>query len=269
MSENAFDKMKSDKVLEKDIQKATTFEDLRALLENATVRSGIAERNPDTGRFERRDPLTPAQNQPTESSEDEGTFKKPITIAGKDYEVTGSSELDLEQNIGTLLEIAANARQKAAEAASVSARPIRQDVPVEISDAVASSLAAHGFDVDRAAATQLEQDWASSVTEFLNSPAGADWPGGQRNLEVMGMKLASMGLTNAEDKVAALAAAYAEMKRSGTVFNGDVSAEQLNAMTATMTPQEIIESWKQAQPDADTANSEFIDLHQGGRFFGK
>jgi hypothetical protein len=82
---------------------------------------------------------------------------------------------------------------------------------------------------------------------------------------------------NSPDKAAACAAAYAALKSKGMLFNGDVSQEQLEAMTKDMTPQEIIEHWRQAQPevasgDATQANEAFIQTFQNGRssgLFGK
>ena len=270
MSENAFDKMKNDKTLDRDISKATTFEDLRAILENATVRSGIAERDPQTGRFVRRDPLTPAQNQPAESSEDEGKFKKTIAIAGKDYEVTGSSELDLEQNIGRLLEIAENARHQAAAAGNGETRVVNLDgISDPIKQAVRDILQVSGFDVQRAAAEQYESDWAGAVQSFLESDAGAGWPGGQRNLEIAGQWLQAHGKTNAVDKQAALAEMFADLRVKGMLFEGDLSDEAVIALTDKASPQEILEAWKSQQPDAESANKDFLNNFNGGRFFDK
>ena len=70
--------------------------------------------------------------------------------------------------------------------------------------------------------TRFEQSWKAAGDAFQNSPAGLDWPGGKKNQELLGLKIAAMGLTDAEDKVAAIAQAYAAMKQTGLYFpNGD------------------------------------------------
>jgi trimeric autotransporter adhesin len=70
--------------------------------------------------------------------------------------------------------------------------------------------------------TRFEQSWAAAGVAFQNSTAGLDWPGGKKNQELLGLKIAAMGLTDAQDKVAAIAQAYAAMKQSGLYFpNGD------------------------------------------------
>jgi len=67
--------------------------------------------------------------------------------------------------------------------------------------------------------TAESQSWADAVETFKNSPAGMDWPGGEKNLDIIGTKVIALGLESSEDKVAALAQAYAEMKRTGTIFS--------------------------------------------------
>ena len=49
---------------------------------------------------------------------------------------------------------------------------------------------------------EYEGSWATATTEFLQS--GNDWPGGERNKQILGMKIQELGLLNAEDKTAAL-----------------------------------------------------------------
>jgi len=87
--------------------------------------------------------------------------------------------------------------------------------------------------VDSNKDTQFEQSWAQAGETFRNSAAGADWPGGLKNQELIGLKIAALGLADAIDKVAALAQAYAAMKQSGLYFpNGDNDATPAAASVA-------------------------------------
>jgi hypothetical protein len=86
--------------------------------------------------------------------------------------------------------------------------------------------------------------------------SGVSWPGTQRNLEILGLTIQKLGLQDAEDKVAALCAAYAEMKRTGLIFEGEKPAvsdtPKVTIDTSNMTPQEILDKWKEsagANPD--------------------
>jgi hypothetical protein len=95
---------------------------------------------------------------------------------------------------------------------------------LERSGAVKEYLENQGIPIDdlreavqEKSSTRFEQSWADATQEFLNGPYGADWPGGDQNLEIIGLKLQQLGLTDAEDKVGALAKAYADMKSNSQV----------------------------------------------------
>jgi hypothetical protein len=282
--------MKGDKKLERDLLKATTFEDLRSLLENAVERSPLGvTRDLQTGQFVRRDPLTPAAQDETEQEE---IITRTETINGKAIDFKGTED-QLEALIANAYRVAEALKS---ELAPVTPRSIRHktqaDIEREICDrteidlqfkrgqlttaeylertnAIGEYLESKGFDVEAAASKQFEQSWAQASEEFLRG-AGSDWPGGTKNRELIGMKLASMNLIDAKDKVAALATAYADMKKSGTLFAGDVSPEEIIESTANASPQEILEAWKSTQGgDAEAANQAFIQDFSGGRFWGK
>lgn len=103
---------------------------------------------------------------------------------------------------------------------------------IEQSGAMRDFLAKEGVSLDSlkdvvtaSKERQYEQSWVAAGTAFQNSPAGLNWPGGKKNQELLGLKIAAMGLEDAEDKVAAIAQAYAEMQRTGLYFpNGDEDA---------------------------------------------
>jgi hypothetical protein len=96
------------------------------------------------------------------------------------------------------------------------------------------------FFVQHQAAKPLntELSWNQAVQEFLHSPAGSDWPGGDKNRELMGQELQALNLVDAKDKVAALAQAYASMKSKGVV----VPYESPSAESATPAPAQTVSS---------------------------
>ena len=285
--------LKNDKKLDADINRATTFEDLRALLENATSRSGIADRDLVTGQFVRRDPLTPAAQ--TVAPEDERITKTEV-IGGKEFTFTGTA-LEVEQQIGNAYRIAEAVRPVEQPVTPRSVRAAQTKTQAEIerdicdrteldlqfrrgqlttaeyldrTNAIGEFLESKGFDVEAAAANQFESDWAQSVQTFLrDTPEGQSWKGGQKNLAIIGNLILSHGLLDAADKVAALRTLAAEMAEKGLMFDSDVSPEQMIEATNNATPQEILEAWKEKQGTPEAANEAFINLHQGGRFFDK
>jgi hypothetical protein len=281
--------MQGDKALERDIAKAQTAQEIQSLLENAMARSNIAVRDPQTGQFIRRDPLTPAEQDAAAAAaakqeETEHEFSKTEVIGGVEFTFTASTEVELEQKIGDAYRVAgavqANPPATQRESRNLARKVVDRNEAEELlrsgaittaeflerTDAVGDYLAERGFDVDEAAAKQFEQSWAQATAVFLNSPAGADWPGGQKNLEIIGSKIAAMGLIDAEDKVGALAQAYAEMKEKKLLFDGDYTPEQLNEMTDKASPSEILEAWKEKQGnDPDVANQQFIESFHNGR----
>jgi hypothetical protein len=284
------DFMKADAALTADINKAQTYEDLRALLENATSRSGIADRDPQTGQFVRRDPLTPA-NQTAEPEDAQVT--KTETIGGREFTFTGT-DAKVTQQITQAYKIA--------EAVKPISQPVSQPARLktmaergqELLDrkeldmqfrtglmtadeylartgAVEDYLAAQGFDVQAAAAKQFEQSWAQATETFLrDTPEGQSWKGGQKNLEIAGNLIQSHGLSDAQDKVAALRQIAREMAEKGLMFDGDVSPEQIIESTQDASPQEILEAWKSKQGTPEEANQKFIEIHRrSGSLFGK
>lgn len=132
---------------------------------------------------------------------------------------------------------------------------------LEKSGAIAVYLAEQGVPVQELKESvetnrenNFRQSWAEATEVFLNSNAGADWPGGERNKNLIGMKLASMGLVDAEDKVAALATAYAAMKAEGMLFTeqqattDDAAAQKAVADTAAAKVQADAAASAQANP---------------------
>ena len=109
--------------------------------------------------------------------------------------------------------------------------------------------------VDQTQNSQFEKSWAQATEEFLRSPAGADWPGGNQNLQIIGMQIQSMNLLDAPDKVAALVRAYNAMKESHMVFPAEQTAPVVTppAAAAVVAPAAVDAPAAVAAPAAAAA----------------
>jgi hypothetical protein len=188
-------------------------------------------------------------------------FTRTEIIGGKEIPFSASSEAELDRLILNAFKVAYSIQQTpapvepvvdhAAEAAAAEAATLAKaelerkfrlgEISVadymEQSGAVKDYLAKQGVSIEtlqKVVETTTTQSWEQASEIFRNSPAGADWPGGVKNRQLLGDKLAALGLVDAEDKVAALAQAYAAMKATGAYFvNGDepvvVTPQQIQA----------------------------------------
>jgi len=184
-------------------------------------------------------------------------FTRTENIGGREFTFEAPTEVELERMINNALKVAyalrpteevhevvpdaaaeaaaAAAAIKAAEAEAVAKIELEQKFkrgeisPLEYikqSGALKDYLAENGVSIESlkdAVNTNLEtkesQSWTQAAEAFKNSSAGSDWPGGDKNLAIIGDIIASRPeLLNAEDKVAAMAAAYEQMKSRGTIF---------------------------------------------------
>src|SRR5437899_343886 len=189
---------------------------------------------------------------------------KDVVNSGQQFTFEGTA-LEVEQAIRQAYEVA-EALRPAASALPVIPREARN---TSFDHPVTQYLAEQGFDVNQAAQEQLEKSWAAATQEFLSSEVGAGWPGGNKNMELIGLKIVELGLENAPDKVAALAQAYLDMQEKGLLFESDFTPTQAVEATADATPAEILESWKESQgSDPDAANQNFINTFRHGRSSG-
>ena len=85
--------------------------------------------------------------------------------------------------------------------------------------------------------TRLMQSWEQATQEFLQSPEGASWPGGNRNVELIGKILLQENLMEAEDKTAALVAAYRHARENNLLTENEEvkSQQQLHSKLASAT----------------------------------
>jgi pyruvate dehydrogenase E2 component (dihydrolipoamide acetyltransferase) len=184
-------------------------------------------------------------------------------IGGRDFEFSGANEDEVNQMILNAYRIAYTVREDAtpavetvhtvdpaAEAAAVAAAAAAEATAkaelelkfkrgeitaadyIEQSGAMDAYLAAKGVPIEALKATveqsqdsQEQQSWAEASEAFLHSVSGADWPGGEQNRNLIGLKVAELGLVDEKDKVAALAKAWTEMKRTGMVFKNETATD--------------------------------------------
>jgi hypothetical protein len=279
----------ADKVLNDRIAAAKTPDELRSILAEAVEDAHIAHRDPLTGQFVRSEQAAPVAAAAAAAAEPKVFEKKGVVIAGTSFDFKAGSAAELDRQIAdanriakafaeshpvttSRAAIARNAEQEAMDRVDADLALRRGEISpaeyLERTHAIEDYLAAQGVDVAQISSEQLEQSWAQASEVFRNSPAGADWPGGTKNQELIGLEITAMDAINAQDKVAALGAAYARLKSKGMLFESDHTPEEMKALTDKMSPVEILESWKAAQNvqhgDATAANEEFIRIHQGG-----
>ena len=199
------------------------------------------------------------------------TFESVETIGGKEFTFTAGSQAELDHMIANAYKVAyavqptervveqfvdpAVAEKQAADKAAADAAAktelelkfkrgeISASDYIEQSGALASYLERQGVPlselkkaVEANKGNDYEKSWQEASADFVKTSAGADWPGGEKNLEILGLKIVALGLSEAKDKVAALAQAYADMKRTGMIFpttaEGTLSPEQQAAAKA-------------------------------------
>lgn len=107
-----------------------------------------------------------------------------------------------------------------------------------------------------ATSVQNTQEWAEAVQTFLQSPAGADWPGadfegGAMNLQTMQATLAAHDMLDAEDKVAAIAGIWNYMKQTGQYIERPASPEDIAAQIG----EAALQAEQQAAYEAEISNA--------------
>lgn len=138
------------------------------------------------------------------------TVSKVLVINQTRYELTAENEQALqakELDLYRALEQQTTEQEQPRDQETgrfISAEEQAQDA------AVAAFLARRGLTpevIDEMAGKSFTRDWETATRDYLHSPDGANWPGGERNKEIIGEIITTNGWLDAEDKAAALAAA--------------------------------------------------------------
>src|SRR5690348_14187297 len=159
------------------------------------------------------------------------TFSRTETINGREFTFEADSEVDLQNQIVNAYRVAqglvapaavdgavvetpeeaaaraakekADAEAHAAKVAELQLKMQRGEISmgdyIEQSGAIDEYLSARGIplealkkSVETVASKEYEQSWADATTKFLET-TGADWPGGQKNMNLLGMELVTLG----------------------------------------------------------------------------
>jgi hypothetical protein len=285
MAIDQFGRLQEDAQFRNDLLNAKTQEDLFAASQRLKARAGVqsATEQPRSvdGRF------VAQQDDATH------TFQHTIEIAGHPVNIEASSAEELEKMISAAMQAAelltagpqktqeqleAEAVARAAAQANLELEFKRGDIDaatyLKESGAVSDWLVEQGIDINQLRQDSQEkeeaatvQSWAQATATFLEK---SDWPGGVRNQRQMETMLAALDLIDADDKLGALAAAWAKMKAEGTFFPYEdpatagvqVANERTNPNDIAR-PAEILEQWKRANLDAtgsaEKANAAFIE----------
>ena len=195
-------------------------------------------------------------------------YVRVVIIDGRKTIVEADSELSLEKSVGDLYRAAmaqpATSTQQieqprnergqfvSAEDAAATAELELQFKRGEISasdylqksGAVADYLAKQGIPLQDLRAQVAEkqserftQDWASATEEFLHSPEGSDWIGGEENKNILGRLIAENQLID-QPSAATLAKVWNHMKENSlAVKNADASYQR--DLQEAQSPSEI------------------------------
>ena len=178
-------------------------------------------------------------------------YTKTEVIRGKEFTFEAGSELELQNMITNAYRVADAVQavpaevvvapvqtqatkepteaERAAAHAELELKFKRGDITIEQymeqSGAVKTYLANQGISVEKlkgavekTEADEFTQSWQQASETFRTTSIGADWPGGERNKQLLGMKIMELGLMDAEDKVAALGKAYTALKQQNLLF---------------------------------------------------
>jgi hypothetical protein len=248
--------------LAKAVQAAVSATDIRALLVAEAEKQGAASAQlaADQAAAEQARATAAAAEQAAAQAAAAAaqTVTRSVNIAGTIFNFEGASEAEVDRLELNALKIAYAVREEksaavepvpdaaavaAAAEAEVAAKAdlerkfrlgeVSASDYIQQSGALTQFLESNGISIDALKETvneklgaKVAQSWAQAGEVFRNSLAGADWPGGDRNQEIIGLKLAAMGLIEAPDKVAAITQAYAALKQSRAYFPyGDFNTE--------------------------------------------
>ncbi len=240
---------------ENHLRSLATAEEIKSYL------ASVAAGEQGSAALVRRDIFSPDVLIPVEPSTSPRTFSRKIAVDGIEKVITADTELALEKSVGAFYReqfaaAPAAAEQprdedgrfvSAAEHEAAQLELVRQsDLELRFkrgeidtstylaeSGAIERHLESQGISVEdlrsavsEKSAVRFERSWSDATTEFLNSPAGADWPGGQENLQKAG-ELIQANKLEEQPGAETLAAVWKFMKENNlAVENKEATAHQ-------------------------------------------
>jgi hypothetical protein len=200
------------------------------------------------------------------------SFTKRVLVDGKTLEFSGASELELEKNIGDYFRGEQAAREEgttttrqAAPIATESAEEIANRIELELrfkrgeidtatylreSGAVANYLREEGVDLESlrtATSDHFEKSWADATEEFMQTPEGQSWEGGEENKNIIGKIIADADLVG-EPSAETLQRAV-RFARENHMLVANPELERNRAITEADTPEKIREALGRSRDD--------------------
>jgi hypothetical protein len=238
--------IKVNRALEEQISKATTQEEISALCLEAAAKQNLLTRvGNDYAMVE-----TPQ------------VFGAVVTVNGQKFNVQGATQ---EEADAKAAEVVRNAVAQPAQThySTMSAEDkqnldlafkrgdISADEYIEKSKLIETFMASRGVNVNdireaihgSAADTRVHDEWAAATERFLASPAGADWPSGEKNKSLLLTRMVALNLIDSPDKCDAIRIAYEDLKRTGVLFDGP---EDNAPLSSNASPAEILQAWRDA-----------------------
>ena len=211
-----------------------------------------------TGQFQ-RDIFSPEILIPTDapSAERGHLYARSVVVDGKRFVLEGASDAELNQKEIEIYRAAFQSPTAAPQSEPMQTATLTDDEQAEIarrtdlqlqmqtgqitmqeyieqSGAIEEYLAKRGVSIENLqaqSANAYRQSWEDATRTFLDN-AGSQWPGGKKNLEtVTAIMEANPELADAQDKVAALAAAFNYMKQNNLLDTSEIDARKQNAET--------------------------------------
>jgi len=276
MSDISPSSIKTTPELEKRLNAAQSGAELQAILHEEAVRQGLCV--PDEA-----DPYVMIPTAKAEALE-AGTFKnlsRTITVNGTAHVLEGAdeaslvrAELELFKQVfadnpagatrderGRFVSDAGRGKQDEAAAQAEIVRKADLELKFKRGDISTADYLAQSGAIEqylgvsaedlRAAATEkshqrVTNDWATATTQFMNTPEGRTWPGGEANKEKMAEILEQMGADpNAEN----IRRAYKYMQDNNLLVASeyDVEAERNRRINDARTPEEMKEAVRYGQ----------------------
>jgi hypothetical protein len=279
------------------IKDADSYDALLSYLHERQEGNGQIKRN-ERGQFVAAD-SSEHKTDPAEST-DPGVISEDVVIGGTTFTFKGKDRDEVQAQIAAAAEVFT--KWKAAQPAPQPAPPVQRPTAreaqrnvadrveldlkfkrgdlttaeyLEKSGAFEEYLQNQGLSIDALRTVSdrgYTQSWAEATEKFLNSEAGKDWPGSDKNRDILGLKLVELGLTDAPDKVAALTTAYNELKSKKLLHpyeppGAEKAAEELEAIKAQidsgdLSPAELLDAWKQEQLKAGLTPQQINDEFQ-------
>jgi len=170
-----------------------------------------------------RQQLTPTESRTEVARDEQGRFVSPADQGRADENPVAKAELELKFKRGEI-----STEDYLAQSGAFASYLEQQGIPLEELKST----------VEEKQNQRQVQSWESATQEFLNSPEGRSWPGGQENLQTVGKLIEQMGATNSEDKVAALVAAYRRMRENDLVAKNP-ELERERRIREARSPEEL------------------------------